>query len=156
MPIDGYFKVDPRKVVHETIDGETIVIHLETGTYYSLAGSAAEIWERLAAGMSAADLVQHLEASYTADPGLIEDSTRQLVRDLCAEELLERVDGNGASPHAAPPEPVEDPAEYAPPQLQKYTDMQYFLLLDPVHEVEQAGWPYAKDQADAAEPSAPR
>ncbi len=155
MPIDGHFQVDSRKVVHETIDGETIVIHLETGTYYSLAGSGPEIWELLADGKSAGEVVRHLEATYSADPGVIEETTGELVRELCAEELLERVSGNGA--HAgAPGEPAADAAGYEPPRLQKYTDMQYFLLLDPVHEVEEAGWPYTKDEAQAAERRSPQ
>ena len=29
------------------------------------------------------------------------------------------------------------------PILQKYTDMQDLLLLDPIHEVDEAGWPHA-------------
>lgn len=154
MPLDGHFNVDPRKVVHETIDGETIVIHLETGTYYSLAGSAAEIWQLLADGASAGDVVQRLTASYTAAPGVIEETTGKLVRELCAEELLERVGGNGATPAAAP-EPEAGAPDFDPPRFQKYTDMQYFLLLDPVHEVEEAGWPYTKEQVEAAEHSSP-
>jgi hypothetical protein len=30
---------------------------------------------------------------------------------------------------------------YSPPKLSAYTDMQELLLLDPVHEVDDAGWP---------------
>lgn len=154
MPLNGHFQVDPQKVVHETIDGETIVIHLETGTYYSLAGSGPEIWQLLADGVSGKEIVRRLSASYSAAPGVIEETTAQLVRDLCAEELLERVNGNGEMPAAAAQAGAGSP-QYDPPRFQKYTDMQYFVLLDPVHEVEEAGWPYTKDQAEAAERSAP-
>ncbi|HKN95311.1 MAG TPA: PqqD family protein [Thermoleophilaceae bacterium] len=154
MPIDGHFRIDPRKVVHETIDGETIVIHLETGTYYSLAGCGPEIWELLADGKSAGEVVRQLEATYSAEPGVIEETTGELLREMCAEELLERVSGNGAH-SAAPGEPAAGATGYEPPRLQKYTDMQYFLLLDPVHEVEEAGWPYTKDEAQAAERPSP-
>ena len=35
--------------MHETMDGETILIHLETGAYYSLDGAGADTWELLAA-----------------------------------------------------------------------------------------------------------
>ena len=155
MPLNGHFQVDPRKVVHETIDGETIVIHLETGTYYSLAGSGPEIWQLLADGVPADEIVTRLSVSYRAAPGVIEETTTQLVRDLCAEELLERASGNGAAP-ASVVQAAADSPEYDPPRFQKYTDMQYFVLLDPVQEVEEAGWPYTKDQSEAAERSAPR
>jgi hypothetical protein len=33
------------------------------------------------------------------------------------------------------------PARFVEPALNKYTDMQELLLLDPVHEVSEAGWP---------------
>jgi hypothetical protein len=45
------FAVDPRRVVHETIDGETILIALETGVYYSLSGSGPEVWDLVLAGL---------------------------------------------------------------------------------------------------------
>jgi hypothetical protein len=31
---------------------------------------------------------------------------------------------------------------WAEPVLDKYTDMQELLLLDPIHEVDDAGWPH--------------
>ena len=33
---------------------------------------------------------------------------------------------------------------FEPPTLSKYKDMQDMLLLDPVHDVEEAGWPEPK------------
>jgi hypothetical protein len=32
---------------------------------------------------------------------------------------------------------------FEPPTLEHYTDMEYFLLLDPIHEVDESGWPHA-------------
>jgi hypothetical protein len=41
---------------------------------------------------------------------------------------------------------VPDP--FDPPVLEKYTDMQHLILLDPVHEVdEREGWPRPRDDA---------
>ena len=40
-------------------------------------------------------------------------------------------------PHVLP-EPQEG---FVAPQLHKYTDMQELLLLDPIHDVDQEGWP---------------
>jgi hypothetical protein len=54
----------PSTVVHETIDGETIAIDLATGTYYSLAGSAAGIWAAVTAGLSRGDAVAATVAHY--------------------------------------------------------------------------------------------
>jgi len=34
------------------------------------------------------------------------------------------------------------------PKLQKFTDMQDLLLLDPIHEVDEAGWPHTRNDTD--------
>ena len=54
------FAVDRRRVVHETIDGEAILIHMETGFYYSLEGSGSEIWSGLVAGRATEDIAEWL------------------------------------------------------------------------------------------------
>ena len=38
-------------------------------------------------------------------------------------------------------QPLQD---YEPPQLMKYTDMQELILLDPIHDVDEKGWPHTK------------
>ena len=36
-------------------------------------------------------------------------------------------------------------ATFEAPKLSKYTDMEQLLLLDPVHDVDETGWPNAPD-----------
>ena len=43
-------RINAPHVVHETIDGETILIHLGTGAYYSLEGVGAHVWGLAVAG----------------------------------------------------------------------------------------------------------
>lgn len=144
------FQVDPRKVVHETIDGETILIHLQSGTYYSLTGCGADIWGLLTAGWSYEDLVREMQRRHAESPDVVADATRALVRDLSREDLIEAAQSNG---HGPPPATSDAPAgqQFSPPSLEKFTDLQYFLLLDPIHEVENKGWPHEQPAgADAA------
>jgi hypothetical protein len=35
--------------------------------------------------------------------------------------------------------------EYVEPEIVEFDDMQEMLLLDPIHEVKDKGWPYKKD-----------
>ena len=44
-----YYAINPQ-VIHETIDGETIIIDLTTGIYFSLQGTAPAIWNGIAVG----------------------------------------------------------------------------------------------------------
>ena len=39
-------RVNGPDVMHETIDGEVIVINLTSGNYYSVRGVGADIWSR--------------------------------------------------------------------------------------------------------------
>ena len=138
------------QIVHETIDGETILIHLGTGTYYSLDGVAAEVWALLASGLSDEETIASMQASYADEPTLVENTVGAFIAELVAEGLLSEV-GDGMEKEiaeAAATEPkaaLRASAAFVPPVLHKYTDMQEFMLVDPIHDVDaKAGWPHVK------------
>jgi hypothetical protein len=145
MPLPKHFAINPKRVVHETIDGETIIIQLESGSYYSLAGPGAEIWTMLAGGSSTDEAVADLERRYDESPQALSEATLELVRELRREELLEDDPNGPAQPQtvngASNNGSTGERAQFGRPTLQKYTDMQHFLVLDPIHEVEGSGWP---------------
>jgi len=136
-------------VVHETIDGETILIHLGTGSYYSLDGVGAEVWQLVVEGVSSCERVARITARYDAEPALVERTVGTLVDELVQEGLL-----TPAQPELAPDtHPGEGEREagreaagpFVEPVLHKYTDMQEFMLVDPLHDVEaDVGWPHVK------------
>ena len=129
------------QAMHETIDGETIVIDLSTGTYYSLRGSGPTIWNAVAAGASTEAIIERLEAAYEASPGVIATAAEAFLSELEGEQLI--VHGNGAGPRTVSPiEPPETRSPFEAPQLEKYEDMQDIILLDPVHMVDDQGWPH--------------
>jgi coenzyme PQQ synthesis protein D (PqqD) len=145
------FSVDVRRVVHETIDGETILINLVSGNYYSLDGCGVEVWSLLSQGHSGDEVVGELQTRYPAAGDEVAEPVHALIDQLLEEGLIEPAgenghangngnwNGNGAASGAA----------FVAPVLKKFTDLQYFLLLDPIHEVEAAGWPH--ERRDAAE-----
>ena len=131
------FTINSKDVVHENIDGEVIAIDLGRGSYYSLAGGAADVWSMLEAGASAEQLVSAFDGG--ADRATVEREVRDLLERLEAEALVVPAGeaGGGGPPAAAIP--------YRPPVFEKYEDMQDYFLLDPIHEVGSAGWPQPKD-----------
>jgi hypothetical protein len=136
-----HFKVDPGRVVHETIDGETIVIDLETGTYYSLRGSAPEVWALLVAGWSEQKVIAELQRRYADESETVPVATSALIDQLHEEGLLEECERNG-QPLPKLPEAARPGEAFAAPVLERFTDMEYFLMLDPIHEVAGSGWPH--------------
>ncbi len=136
-------------MVHETLDGETVIINLETGTYFSLQGSGAEIWELISRGLTLETLVEeilrrHDEVSRES----VETSLTHLITELLNEGLITRTDpssnGHVTDDSASGLFTGNYPQTFEPPALVKYTDMQDLLLLDPIHEVDETGWPNMK------------
>jgi hypothetical protein len=152
------FKIEPQRVVHETIDGETILINLVSGYYYSLGGCGVEIWNLLAEGRSADEVVGELQSRYAADRDAVPEPVHTLIDELVQEELLEPAgadaNGNGNGRAASASHATTANGSFAPPVLKKFADLQYFLLVDPIHQVGPAGWPYerrdAQESGDAA------
>ena len=144
------FELNPQ-VLHETIDGEVIVIDLATGTYYSLRGSAADVWQLLAQapGVTTPQIAEALVAHYEAGDGDVEADLSRFVGQLVDERLVNRVEavGDAGVPVPVPERNGQAPRAFEPPALEKYTDMQELVLLDPVHEVDQTGWPRVPDPA---------
>jgi hypothetical protein len=133
-------------VINETIAGEAVMIDLNTGTYYSLDAVGAEIWDEISRGASLEQIVSQLEARYDAPADAIEGAVRRLADELERENLI--VGANGDAPAGWTPSAAVDARKpFEEPTLQKFTDMQDLVLLDPVHEVDERGWPHQKPAA---------
>lgn len=137
---DARFTTNPR-VIHEEVDGEVIVIQLEDGNYYSLSGLGADAWPLLVNGMSPAEAAKTL----TADHGAATDQLRTLVARLVSERLLEPVAGGEESDRTPAADHDAPKPAFDPPRLEKYSDMQDYLLIDPIHEVDEPGWPAKRE-----------
>ncbi|HEY8600245.1 MAG TPA: PqqD family protein [Thermomicrobiales bacterium] len=135
------------QIIHELIDGEVVLINLDSGSYYSLDGVSATIWSGLVAGYSGNTLCQYVGAHHAGDQATIANDTERFLGELAAEALIIATD-NVAAEHALP-EITAAPRPYSPPTLGKYTDMQELITLDPIHEVDETGWPTRQPLASA-------
>jgi hypothetical protein len=81
-----------------------------------------------------------VRSSYDVDGNDIEHEVCTLVQRLVEEDLVRPTLGDLASP-AACARSSERISPYAAPVLEKFTDMEAMLLLDPVHDVDEKGWP---------------
>lgn len=135
------FRLNEPTVIQEIIDGEAIIADLGRGFYYSLDGLGSRIWNALVSGGAVEDIIGACGVKFPAARDDVAAGIRNLLDRLRAEELLVPVasaDGGNVDMAAF----FSDFAEpYAPPVLSKYTDMEQLLLLDPIHEVDETGWP---------------
>jgi hypothetical protein len=129
-------------VTHERLDDEVIAINLETGVYFALDDVAADAWTLLAAGVDVDQAATVLAERYDIDPERVRADVMMYTSMLEHEQLVVRDDTGRVEP-AAPvelPSPLR-PLEYAAPTVTRYDDLEALLRLDPVHEVDEAGWP---------------
>jgi hypothetical protein len=132
------FRVGP-EIVHETVDGEVIAIDLVSGSYYSLAGSGPAVWEQLGNGASEAEIGAALAGRFEADDQTIGSAVSALLAELRESGLIVSDERAGeATPIAGG---SGEKAPFEAPRLERYTDMKDYFLLDPIHEVDTAGWP---------------
>ncbi len=69
-------------------DGETVLVDLARGEYFSLDEVGGDIWDGLAQGLSLAEVVMKLATSYDADPETIRRDAERLTAELVAAGLL--------------------------------------------------------------------
>ncbi|MBJ7470531.1 MAG: PqqD family protein [Solirubrobacteraceae bacterium] len=123
------------QVVHETLDGETVVINLATGTYFSLEGTAAQLWEAIVADEPRHATAVRLAGQHHADVDAVLATIDAFHAVLAEAQLIT------ASSERAP-DTTGNLGTLALPKLQAYTDLSEHLLLDPIHDVERGeGWP---------------
>jgi hypothetical protein len=131
------FEVNSPAVIGEAIDGEVMVINLVSGTYYNLTGTAAAAWPMLSAGFPLDAIVAALSRACGADAVVVTRDLAGFVADLLAEDIVRAADK--VNPPAALPDIA--PATYTGFALNRYDDMRALLVVDPVHEVGDFGWP---------------
>ncbi len=60
MDFDARFEICAPEVVAEDFDGEIVILNLEDGLYFSLAGLGNAIWTWLMAGQTPSSIVEFL------------------------------------------------------------------------------------------------
>lgn len=134
-----HYKINRPRVIHEAFDDEVVIVNFEDGSYFSLNPSGMLVWAALDEGRSVEDIADLLAGHYQAERSQVEPALATLIQDMCAARLI--LPADGALPAPPPPPPLAPRKPFDPPRLNRYTDMQELLLLDPVHEVDDTGWP---------------
>jgi hypothetical protein len=149
MNLSDRFRLNEKSIAYEMFDGEVLAVNLETGTYYSLPEVSAHIWSCILSGMSIGQTAQALAEIYDAQQAVLETEICNFVSKISGENLIIPVDQLG---RVAPVQLATTGAKktFSLPEMSIYNDMQDLLLLDPIHEVDEAGWPVLKPGGNQA------
>lgn len=138
------YRANTPKVIFEAFDDETVLINLDSGNYYSFGGSGALFWDLVTAGQSVAETVAALRTRFPKQDGAMESAVHDFIDELMTEGLI--VEGRGETSEVVPGSrtaPEIGLTDFEKPTILKYSDMAELLLLDPIHEVDETGWPRA-------------
>ena len=137
---DSTFLVANTTLAAEEFDGETILIDVVRGLYFSLRGATIEVWRAFAEPRSEADVVDtlclQLEGS---DRGGLEDAISSMREN---DLLLSAPEASSASTEKF----IATSLTFSAPVVEVYSDLADLIAIDPVHEVDaSAGWPTRPD-----------
>lgn len=139
------YNVNRPEVIDEKFDDEFVIVNLKSGAYYGLRGTGAIIWEMVISGATRTQMVTSLAEQFDADSTTLSQTVTNLLSELEQESLiLPHRNTSLNTPNGTPSKPPPAPrAPFVAPLLEKHLDMQEVLQLDPIHEVDDTGWPSA-------------
>ncbi|CDR34457.1 PqqD family protein [Criblamydia sequanensis] len=141
------YKLNSQFVTYEVLEGEAVVVNLLSGIYYSLDNEQTYVWERLMENFSPEAIAYALSNRFSHPFNEIAPLVDAFASELEKENLIYK------SFETSEPEVKLLPSDFAPKNLmplQKFTEMKELLQLDPIHEVDEQGWPYPMPLSESA------
>ena len=135
-----YYRINSPKIVDEIFEDEIIIINFDNGNYFSLRQSATNIWKGIKNGQSIEMILENLQAKYEVNEQEVRNSVLKML-DVFLKENLISSSNDIAKKNDIVIEKITTKTPFEPPVFEKFTDMNDLLLLDPVHDVDESGWP---------------
>ena len=132
------FEIADSSVVSDIIDGEVLIMDSRNGFYFSSSGPGAVIWRLIELSYNEDQIAARIAAESGADLSVVAPAIAEFLDQLLAHDLV-RPASAGQTLSCEPPPQME--GNFVAPELAVYSDMQDLLLLDPIHDVSEAGWP---------------
>jgi|LauGreDrversion4_2_1035121.scaffolds.fasta_scaffold03667_1 hypothetical protein len=143
MTENSRYNIYDNNIISDVFGEEVVLVNLESGVYYSLRYSAAQIWIRLINQYSPTEVFADLIQIYQVDENDLISDINLFFTQLLEAKIIKITPE--AEKKSIEFNSKEISAPYNSPVVEKFSDMQEILLLDPVHDVDKAGWPISKN-----------
>lgn len=131
--MSGHWIINAPDVVTETFQGQSVVLDLSSGHYYSLGGNAGRIWSLMMDGYS----MDAISAALGAQRPDLVPGLQSFFSDVVARRLIRPAEGGRSEPVV-----FVEPLSGEPPALVVYDDLAELIYADPIHDVDEGqGWP---------------
>lgn len=129
MIYDAIYKVDDQKIISDNVDGETILMNLDSGAFFSLDSVGAEIWGHLKNSQPIPRIIAALEAKFEIDAGSLEKSVLNFVGQLNREGLIAEGRKDSMEEPVAPA-PQKSRLPFSHPRLNMHLDLGLMVVAD--------------------------
>lgn len=131
-------------VVHEIFsDDEAAIINLKTGNYYSLNPTGAEIWSFIETNAGDEQIAEAFCRQYQDEKIAVSKSVKTFIDELMDEDLVVEGDSDD-NDQVVELDRGKNSGQFIEPVMERFADMQDLLLLDPIHDVDETGFPHKK------------
>ena len=137
------FKINNGPVVFENYNNEVVAVNLDSGAYYSLVGASSQLWNLIFTNHSVEQISTYFIATLEGDSELIKSALYAILTQLEEAGLIIENLSTEPSPAISATESAIEKTSFNGFDMMVYTDMQDLLLLDPIHDVDDSGWPAA-------------
>ena len=139
------FQLSSSQIVHNSIDGEILVLDLNNNNFYILQKSAAEVWDKLIVGKTLLAETSQLDSDCTNSKELATNKLEIIVNFLVSENLLVPNEGNYRD---SIPQTVISLEQAKQAGIEKFSNLEELLLKNAVLESTALGWPNIRSKAD--------
>lgn len=130
-------------VVAERLDGEVIAISNQSGKYFSLGNTSADIWFLLQNAIPRKTWLQILASNYENVPESAEQEIQSFLSQILEEGLIKPEELSSKDEIDLPKDSAR--GQWIKPTLIVFDDLQDLLLVDPIHDTSEAGWPFKEN-----------
>ena len=88
--LDDSLTLDPDVVATDLGDGETVLLHLQSKTYFTLNSTGTRIWEGLTRGLTPREISGRLQSEFRVESDQADQSVLELLRDLASQKLVRK------------------------------------------------------------------
>ena len=81
----------PEQVRFREIDGEAILLNLDSGVYFGLDEIGTRVWSLISEQLSLSDVQRRMIAEFDVSQSQLHQDLDQLIRELLSQGLLQRV-----------------------------------------------------------------
>lgn len=146
-------RVNAPRIAAQCIEGEVVAMDLKLGVYFHLQGTAAAMFEWIRQGCGSEEVVARLPQSFSDIPEDAKVHVDHFISELLRENLVVRAPeraGDGNFVLAGTGSRQAGRMSYTPPKIDRYEDLQDLLMVDPIHDSGEGGWPELAKGGDAA------